>query len=232
MAIRVDNTYNMPYKFVGKLFYDRGRDFFGFSQSYYGTAFMISDSAIITAAHNIYDFKKKKFSKRYRFKPAYNNRLAPFGHWKAVSHYIPEAWLQNGSASYDYGIIVLENKGFENIGTFLGGRFEITRSVPQYNTLWTDVGYPSNIDCGRNMCFQVGSFAGIVSLNNESHVWSLMSNNMHAGSSGGPWILDIESDSWIANGIHVGRVKVQGNERTYSPPITEETMEFVHDALQ
>lgn len=108
---RFGNTSVFPYSVHGIVRVDLGNGSYKT-----GTGILIGADLVLTAAHNLYDFKgtKEKYPS-VEFIPGMNEQDAPFGVFKVIESYVPGAYLETWEQE-DYALLVLD----EPAGVFAG----------------------------------------------------------------------------------------------------------------
>jgi len=142
----------------------------------FGTGFMISDHAVITAAHVLVDrsrdWKKPRRARRVRVVPGRNGTLAPYGYFVAEKYDVPEGWGalgadQETAKMHDFGAVYIPDdlkvreKDFgKRIGYFglkvlpsddnslllVNNGGYPHETDKPYGTLWYNAGRVSNMD--------------------------------------------------------------------------------------
>jgi V8-like Glu-specific endopeptidase len=112
---------------------------------------VIYESAILTAAHCVYDFKEQQWAPVSYFAPGRRRSggsfIDPYGRWVAAYMTVPKVYTQSGSSSYDYSVVTLkqENTAFppKFIGDHVGyaGLTEVTGADDQMLDSATITGY-------------------------------------------------------------------------------------------
>jgi glutamyl endopeptidase len=106
----VTNTSLIPWRCICHLEVEYERGPVGF-----GTGFMISEHAIITAAHVLVDrsrfgWSNPRRARRIRVVPGRNGTLAPYGYFVSEDHAVPDGWGapdadQEKASAYDFGAV-------------------------------------------------------------------------------------------------------------------------------
>lgn len=86
-------------------------------QSYIGTGFLFSGTAVYTAGHCIHD-KTFGLARRIRVYPGRNGAAVPFGVLTSTSFYVPPEWVASHTPDFDYGAILLPSPGFSHTKFF------------------------------------------------------------------------------------------------------------------
>lgn len=152
---------------------------------------------VMTAAHCLWD-KKKKWAHKILFIPGYTKKgKSPHGRWYAEKVAIPKRWKRWGKnrelPQADYGIMLVENKRRKgkNIARKVGA-YGLQWGVRKWRRKYKATGYPA---FGRHSGRQQKS------CRSRSRLWKKYSSPrsgygllkmkcraVTAGSSGGPWI--------------------------------------------
>jgi V8-like Glu-specific endopeptidase len=191
-AIQVFDPTQGPYIACGKLYFTRG------GENWMGSASAIRERLLLTAGHCIYD--DGEWSDNFAFFPAYpvlmdengdNLSFASWCGWAAVF----DAWQYNGDRAYDFGMIKLDIDQTPYIG-YLGWMY----GYSPYQS-WKALGYPASPSPydGEEMYEADGAYVGGDLDYGHMRMWP---NNMHAGSSGGPWIATLDGIQVYANGVN------------------------------
>ena len=190
VANNVSKTY--PFRAAGKLYFQNGATWYVCSAS------LIKRGVIVTAAHCVAEFGKKRFYRNFQFVPAKYNALAPFGTWYAESAYVKTSYFDGTDPCAVRGIVCANDVAVIRIapksGTFPGtatgwlgyawGGYGFT---PNNLALINQLGYPSTHDSGNIM--QRTDSQGFVSASNSNNtVWG---SRQTGGSSGGPELVNL-----------------------------------------
>lgn len=188
-----------PFRAAGKLFFNIG------GSSYVCSASLIKRGLIVTAAHCVTAYGTRTWYADWRFVPAYQNGLAPYGTWTTRRRHVLASYLAGTDNCTVAGIVcendvaVLEITG--NRGVYPGDHtgwygygyngYGFTGSGVRAGNLGhiTQLGYPVALDDGELM-ERTDSFAytdGSLSDNN------VIGSQQSGGSSGGPWLVNFGS---------------------------------------
>lgn len=191
-AYGVPDPLKPPFCAIGKLTFNLGEDAFT------GTAFAVDETGLMTAAHNLMDWKTQTRATNIMYIPAYQVGLVEFGFWHDQDFIVAPEW--KGEADYDLGLIKLKTGGKQNlpIGQVTGWLNVVVNRPPDK---WTAVGYPKSRDDAEKMYADPGDF---VDWENDKQLVTKTGDlsDDSEGISGGPWLLGEDSDS--ANGVFAG----------------------------
>jgi V8-like Glu-specific endopeptidase len=181
-----------PFCTVGKLY------FIWNGQACGGSACVISNNTLLTAAHNIVntpDDGRTWIPSRIRlFIPALlADGTQPFDNWAAKTSYTMGEWTEKPKNwGYDVGIIHLGNggargKSISSVVGYVGRKY----NLPLFSKpTWLAVGYPGEND---TMYEEPGIFIRTL----DSNRTVCRTGSMGEGSSGGPWF----TNKYLVNGI-------------------------------
>jgi glutamyl endopeptidase len=124
----VSNTSMTPWRCICHLEVEYERGPVGF-----GTGFLISEHAVVTAAHVLMDrssdgWNRPRKARRVRVVPGRNGTLAPYGYFVSEEFKVPDGWgapnaNQNAASAFDYGAVLVPKKlkvSEESFGKRLG----------------------------------------------------------------------------------------------------------------
>lgn len=201
-----------PYRTVGRLFFvtDTGDSAC--------SAAVISPRLIITAGHCLHSGNgdRSGWYSDFLFIPALENGNAPFAKWNGSHAWVNSKWFSgrgNFSNGGDIGLLVLQDQTLEDdneptrIGDWTGWLgWQINELASNHIHM---LGYPSNFDRGLKM-HQVTTQAFRVRKSTVEY-----GSDMEAGSSGGPWIENVGTDSRVVGVTSYGYddpgLKLQGS---------------------
>lgn len=167
-----------------------------------GTGFVLSDSAIVTAGHCVYDYYTGKWAKSIRVIPAYENGLMPYGSAMGTSFSCGSAWKDSGDAQQDWGVIHVNNSFPSKCG-YLGLRYQSNTYVDTYFYL---AGYPGRV--GDHLQTEVNGnymYCGFGKVTwNSSSVVSYTELDTSEGQSGAPVMKYYSDTGYTAVAIHRG----------------------------
>jgi V8-like Glu-specific endopeptidase len=180
-----------PYRAAGKLFFKDGNETFMCS------AALIKKGLVLTAAHCVADFGKKRKYSAWEFTPGYRDGVAPFGAWKVAQTLVLDSYF-NGTDSCqaaspgvvctnDIAILILKDQqgGYPGTSTgWLAFGWDGAGFTSNGTTHVTQLGYPGCLDNGSLM--QRNDAQAVVSADFVNN--SVMGSLMCGGSSGGPII--------------------------------------------
>jgi V8-like Glu-specific endopeptidase len=184
-----------PWCAVGKLFFKFENEL------YTGSAFVVADNWLMTAAHNLLDPPETPATD-IQFIPAYTGGAAPFGTWEYRSFALADAWEGVFTSAYDVGLIRLDVGGTTNnpVGE-ITGVLNIAVDRPGPGSSWIAVGYPRSIDNTEYMIADPGDFSALISDGKVITKTGELVSDAY-GVSGGPWLLQDANDT--ANGVFSG----------------------------
>jgi hypothetical protein len=161
-----------------------------------------------------------RFLDDFEFIPAFDRGNAPFGRWDWDRVLVTTSW-QNGDGRFphpgDFGLVILRNQRVQGrnqaVGDVLGWFGWSTFSAADEHV--TVLSYPGNLDRGERLqrndaqARAQGSFVAEIGTYNG------------AGSSGGPWVLDlgVEARGQPENGNQVVGVVSYGRGRAGEPQV-------------
>lgn len=198
-----------PFQSIGKLFFTvNGED-------REGSAAVVAENGLITAAHNLYDHESDSWSEKIWFSPAYYKQTSQYGFWDCDKYFVLHEWETADKYSfilgYDVGFIRLKPGGKDvraigKVVKLLPLLVDMTLA-PSKDIRWDAVGYPGvpppdgspDFD-GEEMWVCAGNFKKMFSNIVDKE------GNFTYGSSGGPWLYQRESGVYEINGIQTGGV--------------------------
>ena len=103
LRTRFEDTSSFPYSVHGIVRIDLGKGSYRTA-----TGILIGADLVLTAAHNIYDYRatKQKYS-GIEFIPGINEQEMPFGKFKVIESYVPDEFLKTWEKE-DYALLVLD----------------------------------------------------------------------------------------------------------------------------
>ncbi|HET6378131.1 MAG TPA: trypsin-like serine protease [Methylocella sp.] len=191
-AFQDDTVAHYPFRAAGKLFFKNG------AASFVCSASLIKPGVVVTAAHCVADFGKKKLYSAWQFVPAYANGAAPYGVWTVRKALVPLAYF-NGTdvcsqkgvvCQNDVAVLVLNPQNGRFAGTstgWFGYEWNNYSFTSKGQVQITALGYPTALDNGRLMERTDSQGTRTPSYANCTLIGSLMSG----GSSGGPWLANL-----------------------------------------
>lgn len=177
----LSDTTAVPWRMVAHLLLRTPDD------TYHGTAFLITNSVLLTAGHNLF-FHDIKRTPAITVYPGRNGHQG-YGVFRPKAIRVAAGWL-HGDADADFGIIALD----QPIGQTLG-RFGVRDLPPDHPNEVYVTGYPADRN-PRTQCVGAGTITGTTARRISYSVETL------DGQSGGPVAL---RDSLSAVAIHVAR---------------------------
>jgi hypothetical protein len=161
--------------------------------------FRIDRSMVVTAGHCVYDPAGKQFASNWMFIPAFDEspvrdcETQKFGCWIA-EHFVTSRKFANGNLAGDYAFAVMGqggHGGFVPLDAVVNAQtvvFEKEHSAQVYA-----FGYPGSEEFdGNDLAYCAGMTV--------ADSWAGSSNfgvrcSMNDGSSGGPWMVDFDTDT-------------------------------------
>jgi V8-like Glu-specific endopeptidase len=185
-----------PYRASGKLFFDVDGSTFTCSAS------LIKKGIVVTAAHCVAEFGKKRYYSSWQFSPGYRNGESPYGKWSVAQARVLNSYFdgtdscaQSGVVcTNDIAILVLNPQrdatnqpfypgihtgwyayGWDRMGYTTGGITHVTQ-----------LGYPGCLDDAKLM--QRNDAQGVISAPSSNN--TVIGSLMCGGSSGGAWLIN------------------------------------------
>lgn len=148
---RIYGTNKYPFSVVGALGY--------YPYNFSCTGTVIYKSAVLTAAHCLYDFKNQSWAPASYFTPGMISYLLfdPFGSWYVESLTIPDGYAETGYAGFDYGVVKLQKNNSYDYDNYIGevvgyaGLSEVTGFDDPFLDNCTIIGYPGDLSGGSGM---------------------------------------------------------------------------------
>jgi hypothetical protein len=199
-----------PFRAAGKLTFTVGSN-----PGYYCSASLIAPGVVLTAAHCVANYAQKQFYSGWTYVPAYINGTAPYGAWTAQSATILTAYYGTGAANpdncYVIGVVCPDDVALITVypqnGQYPGtatGWFGFGLNGYSYNgsgqALITQLGYPGDLDNGLLM--ERNDSQGFVDATFSSN--TIIGSLMTAGSSGGPWVVNLGAPPALSGGDTFG----------------------------
>ncbi|QTR50019.1 trypsin-like serine peptidase [Candidatus Thiothrix anitrata] len=182
------------YRRAGKLFFKKG------SSSYVCSASLIKPGVVVTAAHCVAEFGKKRYYTDVKYVPAYYNGTAPYGTWNASRIYLMKSYFEGTDRCSTRGVVCENDVAVIRLAPqsnkYAGHRtgwfgygwngYGFTGSGLKGLALITQLGYPGSHDGGQKMQrTDAEAYVASTSVNN-----SIMGSRQTGGSSGGPWLVN------------------------------------------
>ena len=180
------NVFN---KTTGRVFWTAGIYLYSCSGSVVQSA---SGDLITTAAHCVYDTSSGTLflNNSWVFIPAYDRGVAPYGIWPARRMLVGDSWRQRTDMNADVAFVAVSTLNNVSIQAYVGSQ-GIGFNYPRL-AYTIALGYPGNILNGMVMQRCVG-FAQRSRWIFNGYIGQGLSCNMGGGSSGGPWIQNMNS---------------------------------------
>ncbi|MCB1033418.1 MAG: hypothetical protein KDD47_06245 [Acidobacteria bacterium] len=198
---------SIPFSSGGKLFVtETNGDLFTCTAEFVG-----SNRVLMTAAHCVTDGKGSWYA-NLNFVRGYDLGGGQTIGLGCIS--VPPAYFEHGDKGYDYAFIYTDE---DSEGGWLGFKTDVPFSS------WSSIGYPEADGDGESM-YQVNGTKGTVG----ARTVEMLGGSMGAGSTGGAWIADIQSNKTetgnYAIGLNAYRT-TSANE--FSPRFNEETYDLL-----
>ncbi len=180
-----------PYRAVGKLFFTANGEPFTCS------AAVIERRVVATAGHCVHSGSPNGFYENFLFVPAYRDGVAPFGAWTWSNVLVAPAWANGGGLvpnPADYAMISFRDQRLEpgapvsRLGDVTGWLGWQTGSLYPNHT--SKIGYPCNLDDCEKMQNVMSASLRATDANTVEY-----GSDARQGSSGGPWIQNLEQVS-------------------------------------
>ena len=193
------NTSN-PNAQVGKLYFDTDPSpTFRWSWCTGSAVNSGNKSLVLTAGHCVYDISNRRWYTNSFFVPGYENGRRPFGTWTVRVQSTTRNYFNTGASADDMAAVVVNhNAGVALVNRVGGHGIAFNQPVNQFRTSlgypitdsrwpgWTSSGEDMYYCQGTDSYFSTGSFAGQM----------LIGCRMTGGSSGGPWLTNVQSN-WL-----------------------------------
>jgi len=176
---------------IGKLFMN--------NNEYCSASVVTENNIIVTAAHCCWDRSKNSWIGGWSFVPGYNNGKAPYGVFAWADARVPNSWINNGDIPSDVCLIRLQNDSAGHPVSYYTGWLGRAWNFPPAQPMHS-FGYPGNVGGGQ-VLEQCAGESSAQSASCGSGVLN-MPCNMTFGSSGGPWIKDLNSGNHVDATVH------------------------------
>ncbi|WP_028266334.1 trypsin-like serine peptidase [Arthrobacter sp. MA-N2] len=178
-----------PIDHVGKVFFTMG----AFAYVCSGNAVVSdNDSTVATAGHCVNE-GPGAFVQNFVFVPAYLNGTAPYGIWPAKALYTTPQWRTAGDIRYDTGFAVTATVHGRHLADVVGAsgvEFNADRGLS-----YQAFGYPAAPPFDGQSLKSCSGDATKDPINPQFKAQGIPCD-MTGGSSGGPWMVDSERDSF------------------------------------
>lgn len=179
-----------------------------------GTGFMIGPSAVVTAAHMVYDtgFGGDNFIESGTVFPAHTDSSNPYGSSNIVGIIVYDAWTDDRDIEHDWAIIELDSNIGDNVG-WLGLRYQ----SGSYNGTSISInGYPKYVDIDNDGDDEITEVMyrsdGTIS-SSYTRLLRSVDTNTGGGMSGGPIYYYSSSSGYTAIAIHSGSAKTSSGSK-------------------
>jgi V8-like Glu-specific endopeptidase len=183
----LDSYEQYPLQTIGKLFFTQGEFDYVCSASA-----LVSDNQrlVWTAGHCVSGGDGFTWSTNVRFVPAYRYGAAPFGSWEVCGLYTTWNWYYYGDISYDMGALKVCDRSDGARLHEVVGSLGFLANVPRVQH-WNAFGYPAAEPFNGESLHTCQAGHG-----RDDTVMQPMTIgigcDMTGGSSGGPWILEMQ----------------------------------------
>ncbi|UKA63806.1 trypsin-like serine peptidase [Arthrobacter sp. FW306-04-A] len=178
-----------PIDHVGKVFFTMGT----FAYVCSGNVVVSeNDSTVATAGHCVNE-GPGAFVRNFVFVPAYLNGTAPYGIWPAKALYTTTQWRTAGDIRYDTGFAVTATVNGKHLADVVGAsgvEFNIDRGLS-----YQAFGYPAAPPFDGQSLKSCSGDATKDPINPQFRAQGIPCD-MTGGSSGGPWMVDSDDDSF------------------------------------
>lgn len=170
-----------------------------------GTGFMIGPSAVVTAAHMVYniEFGGDNYIESGSVFPAHADNSNPYGSSNIIGVVVYDAWTDDNECEYDWAIIELDSNIGDNVG-WLGLRYQES----SYNGTSISInGYPKYVDIdndGHNEITQIMYRSDGKISSSYTRLLNSTDTNTNGGMSGGPVYIYSSNSGYTAIAIATG----------------------------
>lgn len=183
---------HFPYSAAGKLFFNVG------ASTFLCSAALIKPGIVVTAAHCVANFGSGQFYTNWRFVPAYNDGVAPYGTWTARSAAVLPAYLNGSDPCSTEGVVCRDDVAVITLnpqkGAYPGARtgwLGYAWGGYSYNAEGrvqiAQLGYPAALDAGALQQRTDSQGYRAAEFSDNTIIGSLQTG----GSSGGPWVVNL-----------------------------------------
>jgi len=219
-----------PLSCVGKIYLKNN-----YGEDKFGSASVIAQDTIVTAAHNIYAKATRTFNNSFVFLPG-NTPNGSLGVFEASYAYIEDRFKDYPvMETYDIAVLRLKpgEQGYPNAGKYVaeatGGYLGFKTDLPLETCTWAEIGYPTGAHDKANVMW---ADEGQVFVVNDHYQEGIGKKRQHknidySGISGGPWLLGPYYRQM--NGIHSTTDSI--THTSHSCYFTDWTAEFINDHI-
>ena len=178
----VTDMTQFPFSYVGKLFMREG------SNNYVGSAWVIGEQAIFTAAHCLFD-DNGTFFDDVVFYPQFRNGGSPLGGFSVIQMAVDQRYVSSGGSDlqFDLGLAILD-RPISHLTGIAGYAINPTSQIA-IGRLLTGMGYPAGSPFdGSKMFKSKGRIRRDSASGTMEERFFGAENDMTGGCSGGPWV--------------------------------------------
>jgi len=165
----------------------------------WGTGIMIGPNVVLTAGHNLYDYKLKQFAdvQSLRFLPGMNGQVLPFGPAQVEQYFVSPSFIKEGKE--DYAILLLKEPIGEMTGYFGLACLEPEEIKAQILHV---TGYPSDKVTSKPGIYELWGMEG-TALHIEKEKGEIHYYTVVFQSGSGVWYQ--EGENYYVCGVHWSR---------------------------
>jgi len=167
-----------PFKQIGKVFFFSGKS------NYVCSGSSIGGGVVLTAGHCVGE--AGTYYTNWMFVPQYNNGVDPnIGSFTAASLCAMSGWMNNGDFARDVAFAVVSSTLETKVG-----KLDLVFDLPT-TCYWSPIGYPAQSPWTGQKMAQSYNAQSIIDRNMSPNTRGV-SSQLNGGSSGGPWIYNID----------------------------------------